>query len=45
MYNKRKVFRSQIYMKEYKSKEEIKQMLSIKKIFDPWNILNPGKIF
>ena len=32
-------------LKQYRSKEEIKQMLSIKHNFDPKNILNPGKIF
>ena len=32
-------------LRKYKSKEEIKQMLSIKHNFDPKNILNPGKIF
>ena len=32
-------------LRKYKSKDEIKQMLSIKHNFDPKNILNPGKIF
>ena len=32
-------------LKKYKPKEEIEQMLKIKKNFDPNNILNPGKIF
>ena len=32
-------------LRKYKSKDEIKRMLGIKKIFDPKNILNPGKIF
>ena len=30
---------------KFKSKEEIKMMKNIKKIFDPKNIMNPGKIF
>ena len=32
-------------LKKYKSKFELDQMKSIKKIFDPFNIFNPGKIF
>lgn len=31
-------------LKNYKSPEEIKRMKKIKKIFDPKNIMNPGKI-
>ena len=33
------------YLSYSRSKEEIKAMKSLKKIFDPDNILNPGKIF
>ena len=32
-------------LKKYKSKFELEQMKSIKKIFDPLGIFNPGKIF
>ena len=32
-------------LKKYKPKEEVDQMLKIKQVFDPNNILNPGKIF
>ena len=32
-------------LKKYKSKFELEQMRSIKKIFDPFGIFNPGKIF
>ncbi len=32
-------------LKKYKSKFELEQMKSIKKIFDPFDIFNPGKIF
>ena len=32
-------------LKKYKSKFELEQMKSIKKIFDPFGIFNPGKIF
>ena len=32
-------------LKKYKSKFELKQMKSIKQIFDPFGIFNPGKIF
>lgn len=32
-------------LKKYKSKFELDQMKSIKKIFDPFNIFNPGKVF
>ena len=31
-------------LKRYKSAEEIKRMKKIKKIFDPKNIMNPGKV-
>ena len=31
-------------LKQYKSSEEINRMIKIKKIFDPKNIMNPGKI-
>ncbi len=31
-------------LKRYKSTEEIKRMKKIKKIFDPKNIMNPGKV-
>ena len=30
---------------KFKSKNEIKVMKKLKKVFDPKNILNPGKIF
>ena len=30
---------------QFKSKNEIELMKSLKKVFDPKNILNPGKIF
>ena len=32
-------------LKKYKSKFELEQMKSIKKIFDPFSVFNPGKIF
>ncbi len=32
-------------LRKYKSKFELEQMKSIKKIFDPFDIFNPGKIF
>ncbi len=32
-------------LKKYKSKFELEQMISIKKIFDPFGIFNPGKVF
>jgi len=32
-------------LKKYKGKFELQQMKSIKKIFDPFDIFNPGKIF
>ncbi len=32
-------------LKIYKSPEELKKMKEIKKIFDPNNIMNPGKVF
>ena len=31
-------------LKKYKSSEEIQRMKKIKKIFDPKNIMNPGKV-
>ena len=31
-------------LRRYKTKDEIKKMLGLKKIFDPKNILNPGKL-
>ena len=31
-------------LKKYKSLEEIQRMKKIKKIFDPKNIMNPGKV-
>lgn len=33
------------YMEEYTEPEELEYMRLIKKALDPWNILNPGKIF
>ena len=32
-------------LKKYKSRFELEKMKSIKKIFDPFDIFNPGKIF
>ena len=32
-------------LKKFKSKFELEQMRSIKKIFDPFGIFNPGKVF
>ena len=32
-------------LKRFKTGYEYKQMKSIKKIFDPHNIFNPGKVF
>ena len=32
-------------LKKFKSKFELDQMQSIKKIFDPFGIFNPGKVF
>ena len=32
-------------LKKYKSRFELEQMKSIKKIFDPFDIFNPGKVF
>ena len=32
-------------LKKYKSRFELDQMKSIKKIFDPFDIFNPGKVF
>jgi len=30
---------------EFKTSFELEQMKSIKRIFDPFNIFNPGKVF
>ena len=32
-------------LQEYSSKEEFKIKKQIKKLFDPKNIMNPGKVF
>ncbi len=32
-------------MSKARSKEELDQMISIKKLFDPHNILNPGVVY